>query len=48
MWVAHHDWMHVNITLVGGSDGLLMVDTHGSARAAPRSPTTYAASAPAR
>ena len=23
--------MHVNITLIGGSDGLLMVDTHGSA-----------------
>jgi glyoxylase-like metal-dependent hydrolase (beta-lactamase superfamily II) len=26
--------MHVNITLVGGSDGLVMVDTHGSALAA--------------
>lgn len=34
VWVAHHEWMHVNITLVGGSDGLVMVDTHGSARAA--------------
>jgi len=32
--VAHYDWMQVNITLVGGSDGLLMVDTHGSADAA--------------
>ena len=31
VWVAHYDWMHVNITLVGGSDGLLMVDTPGSA-----------------
>jgi glyoxylase-like metal-dependent hydrolase (beta-lactamase superfamily II) len=31
VWVAHYDWMHVNITLVGGSDGLVMVDTHGSA-----------------
>ena len=31
VWVAHYDWMHVNITLIGGSDGLLMVDTHGSA-----------------
>jgi glyoxylase-like metal-dependent hydrolase (beta-lactamase superfamily II) len=31
VWVAHYDWMHVNITLVGGSGGLLMVDTHGSA-----------------
>jgi glyoxylase-like metal-dependent hydrolase (beta-lactamase superfamily II) len=34
VWVAHHEWMHVNITLVGGSDGLVMVDTHGSAHAA--------------
>ncbi len=34
VWVAHYDWMHVNITLVGGSAGLLMVDTHGSADAA--------------
>jgi len=31
VWVANYDWMHVNITLIGGSDGLLMVDTHGSA-----------------
>lgn len=31
VWVAHYDWMHVNIVLIGGSDGLLMVDTHGSA-----------------
>ena len=31
VWVAHYDWMHVNIVLVGGSDGLVMVDTHGSA-----------------
>lgn len=36
VWVAHDDWMHVNITLVGGSDGLLMVDTHGSAAQARR------------
>lgn len=36
VWVAHYDWMHVNITLVGGSDGLLMVDTHGSAAQARR------------
>ena len=34
VWVAHYDWMHVNITLIGGSDGLVMVDTHGSADAA--------------
>lgn len=31
VWVAHHDWMHVNIVLIGGSNGLVMVDTHGSA-----------------
>lgn len=36
VWVAHYDWMQVNITLVGGSDGLLMVDTHGSAAEARR------------
>ena len=34
IWVAHYDWMHVNITLIGGSDGLVMVDTHGSERQA--------------
>src|SRR5688500_6030448 len=28
VWVAHYDWMHVNITLIAGSDGLLLVDTH--------------------
>jgi glyoxylase-like metal-dependent hydrolase (beta-lactamase superfamily II) len=34
VWVAHYDWMHVNITLVGGDAGLVMVDTHGSERVA--------------
>lgn len=34
VWVAHYDWMHVNITLVGGERGLVMVDTHGSEEAA--------------
>jgi glyoxylase-like metal-dependent hydrolase (beta-lactamase superfamily II) len=34
VWVAHYDWMHVNITLVGGTAGLVMVDTHGSERMA--------------
>ena len=34
VWVAHYDWMHVNIALIGGSDGLVMVDTHGSERQA--------------
>jgi len=30
VWVAHYDWMYVNITLIGGERGLVMVDTHGS------------------
>jgi len=34
VWAAHYDWMHVNITLVGGESGLVMVDTHGSERMA--------------
>jgi glyoxylase-like metal-dependent hydrolase (beta-lactamase superfamily II) len=34
VWVAHYDWMHVNITLVAGESGLVMVDTHGSERMA--------------
>ncbi|WP_107768305.1 MBL fold metallo-hydrolase [Nocardioides terrigena] len=34
VWVAHHAWMQVNVTLVGGSDGMVMIDTHGSAHAA--------------
>lgn len=34
VWVAHYDWLHVNITLIGGTDGLVMVDTHGSERQA--------------
>jgi len=34
VWVAHYDWMQVNITLVAGESGLVMVDTHGSERMA--------------
>lgn len=34
VWVARYAWFDVNITLVGGSEGLLMVDTHASAVAA--------------
>jgi glyoxylase-like metal-dependent hydrolase (beta-lactamase superfamily II) len=34
VWVARYDWFDVNVTLVRGSDGLLVVDTHASARAA--------------
>lgn len=34
VWVARYPWFDVNITLIGGADGLLVVDTHGSAGAA--------------
>jgi glyoxylase-like metal-dependent hydrolase (beta-lactamase superfamily II) len=34
VWVARYAWFDVNVTLVGGSEGLLMVDTHASALAA--------------
>ena len=30
VWVARHEWFDVNITVVGGDRGLLVVDTHGS------------------
>jgi glyoxylase-like metal-dependent hydrolase (beta-lactamase superfamily II) len=34
IWVARYEWFDVNVTLVGGSDGLLVVDTHASELAA--------------
>ncbi|GEP37818.1 MBL fold metallo-hydrolase [Nocardioides psychrotolerans] len=34
VWVARHAWFDVNVTLVGGSRGLLLVDTHASSLAA--------------
>ncbi|WP_241153693.1 MBL fold metallo-hydrolase [Nocardioides pantholopis] len=34
VWVARQDWFDVNIVAVGGSRGLLVVDTHASAAAA--------------
>ena len=34
VWVARYPWFDVNITLVGGDRGLLVVDTHASALAA--------------
>lgn len=34
VWVARHAWFDVNVTLVGGSGGLLVVDTHASSLAA--------------
>ena len=34
VWVARHEWFDLNVTLVGGDRGLLVVDTHASAKAA--------------
>ncbi|MFT3872302.1 MAG: MBL fold metallo-hydrolase [Nocardioides sp.] len=34
IWVARYEWFDVNVTLVGGSTGLAVVDTHSSTRAA--------------
>ena len=34
VWVARYEWFDVNVTLVRGSAGLLVVDTHASAVAA--------------
>jgi glyoxylase-like metal-dependent hydrolase (beta-lactamase superfamily II) len=34
IWVARYEWFDVNVTLIRGSAGLLVVDTHASAVAA--------------
>lgn len=34
VWVARYAWLDVNVTLVGGSRGILVVDTHASSTAA--------------
>jgi glyoxylase-like metal-dependent hydrolase (beta-lactamase superfamily II) len=34
VWVSRHEWFDVNVSLVRGSRGLLVVDTHASAAAA--------------
>src|SRR3954447_7607396 len=34
VWVARYDWFDVNVTAVGGNDGLLIVDTNASDRSA--------------
>jgi glyoxylase-like metal-dependent hydrolase (beta-lactamase superfamily II) len=34
VWVARYEWYDVNVTVVGGSDGLLVVDTNASDAAA--------------
>jgi glyoxylase-like metal-dependent hydrolase (beta-lactamase superfamily II) len=33
VWVARHSWLDVNVTVVGGERGLVVVDTHASERA---------------
>jgi glyoxylase-like metal-dependent hydrolase (beta-lactamase superfamily II) len=34
VWVARHTWFDVNVSVVGGAEGLVVVDTHASALAA--------------
>ncbi len=34
VWVARYEWCDVNVSLIEGERGLLVVDTHGSSRAA--------------
>lgn len=34
VWVGRYEWFDVNVTVVAGADGLLVVDTHASDRAA--------------
>ncbi|HET6939342.1 MAG TPA: MBL fold metallo-hydrolase [Nocardioides sp.] len=36
VWVARHEWFDLNVSVVRGSSGLLVVDTHASALAAAR------------
>lgn len=36
VWVARQEWFDVNVSVVGGTLGLVVVDTHASARAARR------------
>ncbi len=36
VWVARHTWYDVNVSVVGGERGLVVVDTHASAQAARR------------
>ena len=48
VWVARYEWFDVNVTLVEGSRGLVVVDTHASAAAGGPCSRTYAASRPRR
>ena len=36
VWVARYDWLDVNVTLIGGDRGLVMVDTHALGAGGPR------------
>lgn len=36
VWVARHEWYDVNVSVVAGDRGLVVVDTHGSAAAGRR------------
>ncbi len=42
VWVARQEWFDLNVCLVGGADGLLVVDTQASASRPARSSTTCA------
>ncbi|QCX27982.1 MBL fold metallo-hydrolase [Nocardioides jishulii] len=33
VWVSRREWLDTNVTVIGGDDGLLLVDSHGSTRA---------------
>ena len=34
VWVARYEWYDVNVTVIEGEAGLLVVDTHASTKAA--------------
>ncbi len=36
VWVARHAWLDLNVTLIGGTRGLALIDTHASSAAARR------------
>ena len=43
VWVVHHGWMELNVTVVAGERGLVVVDTLGSGPRPPGSSRTSAA-----
>ena len=48
VWVARYEWYDVNITVVEGEAGLLVVDTHASTRRPARSSPTCGGCPPDR